>query len=139
LISLFITQVLIFPENGNLAVKIGERYDFAGLQLALNWDLMIYMKQKVALSAILFSLFSLSLTLPNLVQAQNNVEVKASVGKYYFSAKGIVSPYASVVMTTQNTFMSSTVADEQGNFSLPEALVNEGFTDYCLEAVDIKR
>lgn len=73
-----------------------------------------------------------------MVDAQST-EIKASVGKYYFSASGFVSPFASVVMTTEDTFMDSTVADENGNFSMQKILVNEGFSQFCLEAVDIKK
>ena len=77
--------------------------------------------------------------LPAQVQAQEEVELEASVGRFYFSASGIVSPYASVVMTSQDYFLSSTVADSEGKFYLPEALVNDGFNSFCLEAVDIRR
>ena len=71
--------------------------------------------------------------------AQEDVNTKASVGRFYFSASGIVSPYASVVLYSQDYFLSSTVADGEGNFTLPEALVNDGFNSFCLEAIDIKK
>lgn len=65
--------------------------------------------------------------------------VKASVGKYYLSISGFVSPFASIVMTSNSIFLGSTVADPNGNFSIKNIFVNEGFTDFCLEAIDIKR
>lgn len=71
--------------------------------------------------------------------SQSSATVKAGVGKYYFSVSGIVSPYASVVMSTQNTFMASAVADNEGQFSIDNVLVNEGFEEFCFEAVDIRR
>jgi len=71
--------------------------------------------------------------------AQSTVDLEARVGKYYFSASGIVSPFASVVMTTQGILMSSTVADADGRFYLPRALINDGFNNFCLEAVDVRR
>lgn len=73
------------------------------------------------------------------VFAQTSTTVKASVGKYYFSVSGYVSPFASIVMRSNSIFMASTVADPKGNFSIEKVLVNEGFTDFCLEAVDAKR
>ena len=77
----------------------------------------------------------------NIIQtsAQQSVNVKASVGKYYFSVSGLASPFASIVMRTNSVFMASTVADRRGNFSIEKVLVNEGFSDFCLEAVDSKR
>lgn len=79
------------------------------------------------------------LLFPSSIQAQNIVELKSTVGRYYFFASGLVSPYASVVMTSQDYFLSSTVADSEGRFFLPQALVNDGFNNFCLEAVDIRR
>lgn len=80
----------------------------------------------------LFSIFTSG------VQAQA-VDVKASVGKYYFSVSGFVSPFASIVMSSNSIFMASTVADTKGNFSIDRVLVNEGFSDFCFEVVDLKR
>jgi len=88
---------------------------------------------------LFLALILLPLIFPSTAQAQNTVDLEASVGRYNFSASGIVSPYASVVMTSQDYFLSSTVADEEGRFYFPEALVNDGFDNFCLEAVDIRR
>jgi hypothetical protein len=85
------------------------------------------------------SLFCLFLLFPKNVTAQEDLQFQASVGKYYFSASGIVSPYASVVMTSQDYFLASTVADEDGKFYLPKALVNDGLDNFCLEAIHIRR
>jgi hypothetical protein len=94
-------------------------------------------------SKFLISLLLLFLTLvcicPNPASAQQAVGLKASVGRYYFSASGIVSPFASVVMTSQNIYLSSAVADSRGGFVMPKALVNDGFDSFCLEATDFRR
>lgn len=71
--------------------------------------------------------------------AQTSTTVKASVGKYYLTVSGYASPFASIVMSSNSIFMASTVADPKGNFLIQRVLVNEGFTDFCLEAVDVKR
>ena len=42
-------------------------------------------------------------------------------------------------MSSNSIFMASTVADPKGNFLIERVLVNEGFTDFCLEVVDVKR
>jgi hypothetical protein len=87
----------------------------------------------------LFALLFLTLViLPTDSNAQST-DLSASVGKYYFSASGIVSPFASVVMTSDSVFLASTVADKKGNFTLRNAFVNEGFSKFCLEAIDMKR
>jgi len=91
-------------------------------------------KLAVLILVLLFALFSV-----NAVYAQKAVNLKASVGRYYFSASGYVSPYASIVMTSQNIFLASTVADSNGRFFLPRSLVNDGFNEFCLEATDIRR
>ncbi len=68
-----------------------------------------------------------------------STNVTASVGKYYVTISGYVSPFASIVMSQDSIFMASTVADQEGNFTLNNVFVNEGFTDFCLEAIDVKR
>lgn len=95
------------------------------------------MRYKLALSFL--SAFILLFVRFDSTSAQNSVDTKASVGRFHFLASGIVSPYASVVMTSQGNFLSTTVADSEGNFVLPKALVNDGFNNFCLEATDIKR
>ena len=65
--------------------------------------------------------------------------VKASVGKYYFSVYGFASSFASIVMRTNSYFLGSTVADPYGNFAIKDILVNEGFSDFCFETIDVKR
>ena len=86
-------------------------------------------------SLLLFFLF----TTFSYAHAQSNVDLEASVGRFYFSASGIASPYASIVMTNQDIFLSSTVANKDGVFLLPAALVNDGFDTFCLEAIDVRR
>ena len=78
-------------------------------------------------------LFTLSRT-----NAQST-KLQASVGKYYFSVSGYVSPFASIVLYSNSIFMASTVADPKGNFSIKGVLINEGFSDFCFEVVDVKR
>ncbi len=78
-------------------------------------------------------------------QAQTSVPlsasqtVKASVGKYYFSVYGFASSFASIVMRTNSYFLGSTVADPYGNFAIKDVLVNEGFSQFCFETIDVKR
>jgi len=58
---------------------------------------------------------------------------------FYLDIFGIVSPDASIVMYSDDKFVRSTVADEKGNFSIPQIAVNPGFTSFCLEAIDFER
>lgn len=87
---------------------------------------------------LIFLIGFLSIIIPKEVNAQTT-NVSASVGKYYVTISGYVSPFASVVMSANSIFMASTVADPEGNFTLKNVFVNEGFTDFCLEAIDVKR
>lgn len=75
----------------------------------------------------------------NVTGTPYSVNMKASVGRYYFSASGIISPFASLVLTTHGNFLASTVADLKGNFQFQPSLVNDGFDSYCIEATDIRR
>lgn len=86
---------------------------------------------------LIFSLILILFLVPDAFA--QSTKVTASVGKYYLSARGYVSPFASIVMSSNSIFMGSTVADQKGNFSIERVLVNEGFTDFCLEVVDVKR
>lgn len=95
------------------------------------FDINLIVK-KLILILFLFNLFT------SQVSAQST-SVSASVGKYYFSVSGYVSPFASIVMSSNSIFMASTVADPKGNFLLERVFVNEGFSQFCLEAVDVKR
>lgn len=66
-------------------------------------------------------------------------EVKAQVGQFYLDASGFVSPYASIVATSEGLFLSSTTADSEGNFRIAEILIKRGFSGFCLTAVDFQR
>ncbi|MCL5435285.1 MAG: hypothetical protein M1405_02765 [Patescibacteria group bacterium] len=67
------------------------------------------------------------------------IPVQAQVGKFYLNLSGYISPYASVVLTIDGLFVRATVADAGGNFSISGVLIKEGFSKFCLEAVDFKR
>ena len=66
--------------------------------------------------------------------------VNATVGGFYLSITGYQSPYASILITTQNgQFISSTTADSKGYFTISNVLINEAISEICLQAVDFKR
>ncbi len=76
----------------------------------------------------------------NTTSKSEKVNVRASVGDFYLSISGFQSPYASIVLTTLDAvYLRSTVADENGNFSISQVLINRGFSGFCLTAVDVKR
>lgn len=100
------------------------------------------MRKRLSISILIFVL----LFFPNHAYAQfppqqdrASTTVKAAVGEYYLSVSGYISPYASIVLTSDGLFYRATVADEHGNFSLSNILIRRGFTGFCLEAVDFKR
>ena len=66
-------------------------------------------------------------------------EVQASVGQFNLNLAGFISPFASVVLTSNGVFMGATTADAQGNFSFNQILISKGFSSFCLDAIDFKR
>lgn len=66
-------------------------------------------------------------------------EVRAQVGEFYLDVSGFVSPFASIMATSEGLFLSSTTADSGGNFRIAEILIKRGFSGFCLTAVDLQR
>lgn len=95
----------------------------------------------VVLIAFGFNLFAIPLVHSQLTTPKGKlkIEVKATIGDYYLDLSGWISPFASVVLTTDGVFLRATVADQGGNFSISQVLIREGFSKFCLEAVDFKR
>lgn len=81
---------------------------------------------------------------PIFAQAQNpqgksQTTVEAAVGDFFLNLSGIASPFASIVVTSDNLVLKSTVADANGRFSFPQILIRAGFSRFCLETIDFKR
>lgn len=93
----------------------------------------------VFLSLLLFISVSASVLAVNTLRHSFGTKVSASVGEYLLNISGFVSPYASVVLTSNGVFIRATVADAKGNFYFTDVLINKGFSGFCLEAVDFKR
>ena len=72
-------------------------------------------------------------------QGSLGTSVGASVGEFYLSLWGYISPFASVVLTSDGIFLRATVADEKGNFIISQVLIKAGFKSFCLDAIDFKR
>jgi hypothetical protein len=95
----------------------------------------------------LFTLTVLGFTLNiNTVGAQTDTRrgsldavVQASVGQFYLNLYGFISPYASVILTSNGVYILGTTADAQGNFSISQVLIKKGFSGFCLDAIDFKR
>jgi len=76
---------------------------------------------------------------PQFSQSKSSV-VTATVGTYHLTVNGYQSPYASIVLKTQNgVFLASTTADANGYFSISNILINSSVLTYCFQAVDFKR
>jgi hypothetical protein len=96
---------------------------------------------------LFFTFYILGFTLASSVHAQIlsippgslGTTVQASVGEFYLNLSGFVSPFASIVLSSDGVLMRTTIADEKGNFSIPQVLIKEGFSHFCLDAVDFKR
>jgi len=76
---------------------------------------------------------------PQFAKSKGTV-VSATVGTYHLSVTGYQSPYASIILKTQNgIFLASTTADSKGYFSISNILINSSVLTYCFQAVDFKR
>lgn len=67
------------------------------------------------------------------------VTVSGQVGQFKLNVSGYISPYASIVMTSDGVFLRATVADKYGMFSFLDILIKKGFSHFCLDAIDFKR
>lgn len=65
--------------------------------------------------------------------------VEGVVGQFYLNLYGFISPFASVILSSDGNYIAGTTADSQGNFSFAGILINKGFSNFCLDAVDFKR
>ena len=68
-----------------------------------------------------------------------NTSVSGRVGEFFLDVSGYISPYASVILTSDGVVLRATVADSKGNFYISQVLINSGFSHFCLEAVDYKQ
>lgn len=93
----------------------------------------------VLLFSILIQFASVSFAQYALPKTSHKTEVKATVGEFYLEVSGWISPFASVVMTSNGVFLRATVADESGNFYFTSILIKKGFSSFCLTAIDYKR
>ncbi len=76
---------------------------------------------------------------PQFSQSKSTV-VTATVGTFHLTVNGYQSPYASIILKTQNgVFLASTTADANGYFSISNILINSSVLTYCFQAVDFKR
>lgn len=59
--------------------------------------------------------------------------------KFYLDLSGFISPFASVIMSSNGNFIRSVAADKDGNFFISQVEVEKGFSSFCLEGIDFKR
>ena len=82
------------------------------------------------------SVFSQNIVLP---MAKHAVTVEATIGQFLFNISGQISPNASIVLIIDGVTARATVADVNGYFSISGVLIKEGFSHFCLDAIDFKR
>jgi hypothetical protein len=70
---------------------------------------------------------------------KNNVNVSAKIGEFYLNISGIIAPYASLSLLSDGNVYRATTADGQGRFSFSQILIQRGFSNFCIDAVDVKR
>lgn len=66
--------------------------------------------------------------------------ITAQVGDYFVNITGYASPNASIAMSDPNgQFLRSTVANDQGYFSITSLTVKKGQSGFCFDTVDFRR
>jgi hypothetical protein len=96
---------------------------------------------------ILILLLVTVLALPEAAVAQvkraetsmQDVKVQAKVGEFYLSVSGIISPLASLSLSSKGNVYKAAIADSRGRFSFSGILVNRGFSSFCIDAIDVSR
>lgn len=71
-----------------------------------------------------------------LSETKPEVTVSATIGEYYLSVSGYISPFASVALIIDGIYYRGTVADANGNFSITGVRIKSGLTGFCLQAKD---
>lgn len=67
-----------------------------------------------------------------------SVTATADVPGKYLSISGIIAPFASVVLLSNDIVLRGTVADQNGKFSISQVLIATGTSSICLDAIDYK-
>lgn len=67
------------------------------------------------------------------------VSVSARIGEFELNVRGMISPYASLSIVSGGNVYKSVSADSNGYFSFADILINRGFSDFCIDAIDWKR
>lgn len=88
---------------------------------------------------LFFFLIFILLFTGNVSAQSNSTTNTAQVGNHFLSISGFIAPFAEVILTTGSIVLGSDTADQNGNFSIPNVLVNTGFSEFCLEAIDVKK
>ena len=91
------------------------------------------------LTILLSSLIFTSNSFASQVQGNLKTQVNAQVGQNYLNLSGYISPYASIVLSSNKVFYKSTTANQFGNFNIPNVLISSNFSSFCLDAIDFKR
>jgi hypothetical protein len=105
------------------------------------------MNKKIAIFIFIFTICLLVFSPLLSAQAQqatpsaksSGTTVQAKVGQFYLNLSGYVSPYASVVLSSNGVTLATIVADGKGNFSISQVIIKAGFSNFCLDAIDFKR
>ncbi|MDE2588331.1 MAG: hypothetical protein KGL95_01525, partial [Patescibacteria group bacterium] len=108
----------------------------------MNMLSMLAKSSFIIFSGIIFfvnSIFTSPAIASTFTPPGQSTDVSAKVGSYYLSLSGYIAPYASIVLVANDLALKSTVADANGYFAIPNVIVNQGFSQFCLDAVDVKR
>lgn len=116
------------------------------MDTCLEWSMgrIKYLSLVVFVSVLVYSTFFLATAASvNAQQTRSltapSVDVQALVGDFYLNLCGWMSPYASIILSSQGTFMASTVADKGGNWAFKDLLIRRGFSSFCLTSIDFHR
>lgn len=65
--------------------------------------------------------------------------VSATLGDFYLNLSGYITPFASIVLTSEDVYLRATTSDQFGYFRITEVLIKKGFSKFCFDAFDFRR
>lgn len=96
-------------------------------------------KIAVLIFALIFFSYKIPLTFAAVASQSGTTNITVTIAGNALSLSGYIAPFASIVLTVDNTVITSTTADAVGNFSFSNVTVPKATSTVCLNAVDYKK
>lgn len=113
------------------------------LVIALYFDSpytkIVMRKIAVLILALFFFSYKIPFAFAAVASQSGTTNITVTIAGNVLSLSGYIAPFASIVLTVDNTVITSTTADAAGNFSFSNVTVPKATSTVCLSAVDYKK